>query len=67
MTEQERFERLVSSDPFGYVLDKTPFGYKLFAVNELRAMWIAGRTDAYGEIQESFKRGMNSYADPSVK
>lgn len=51
MTEQERFEKLVSAEPFGYATDKTPFGYKLFAVNELRAMWVAGRADAYEEVK----------------
>lgn len=51
MTEQERFEKLVSSEPFFYDLDKTPFGYKLFAVNELRAMWVAGRADACEEVK----------------
>lgn len=52
MTEIERFEKLVSSEPFGYALDKTQFGYKLFSVNELRAMWVAGRADAFGEAHE---------------
>lgn len=64
MTEQERFEKLVSSEPFFYDIEKTPSGYKQFAVNELRAMWIAGRADAYQEAQEYY---MTSWAKDETR
>lgn len=64
MTEQERFEKLVSSEPFAYTTDKDDFGYKLYMVKQLRAMWIAGRADAYEEAHEYY---MTSWAKDETR
>lgn len=56
MTEQERFEEIVSSEPFAYSTEKNEFGYKLYMVNQLRAMWTSARIDAYQEAFDFFNK-----------
>lgn len=64
MTELERFEKLVSSEPFCYSIKKHEHGYQSPNTELMRLMWIAGRVDAFGEAHEQLTGAGNETQTP---